>query len=111
MPICEIDLRVGGAWHFVWREPDGKPLEMRGVYREIVPFERLVNTESWGADWPEALSTLILTEKDGKTTMECTMLYPTKEARERALATGMKEGWSQSYDRLDEYLPVMARAR
>jgi uncharacterized protein YndB with AHSA1/START domain len=111
MPVCEIDLRVGGEWHFVWREPDGKPMEMRGEYLEIVPFERLVNTEWWGGDWPKTLNTLIFTEKDGKTTMECTLLYPTKEARERALATGMKEGWSESYDRLDEYLPVMARAR
>lgn len=108
MPVCEIDLRVDGAWHFVWRQPDGKEMEMRGVYREIVPPERLVNTESWGGDWPETLNTLVLTEEDGKTTMVCTVLYPSKEAREKALGTGMKEGWSQSYDHLDEYLRTLA---
>jgi uncharacterized protein YndB with AHSA1/START domain len=108
MPVCEIDLRPGGEWDFVWRQPDGTEMEMRGAYREIVPPERLVQTESWGGDWPETLNTLVLTEKGGKTTMRCTVLYPSKEARERALGTGMTEGWSASYDRLDEYLPAMA---
>lgn len=107
MPVCEIDLRPGGEWHFVWRKLGGSEMEMRGVYREIVPPERLVNTESWGADWPETLNTLVLTEEEGKTTMVCTVLYPSKEARDR-VDTGMKEGWSQSYDRLDQYLPTMA---
>ena len=69
MPVCEIDLRPGGAWHFVWRRSDGTEMEMRGVYREIVPPERLVSTESWGGDWPETLNTLILSEEDGKTTI------------------------------------------
>lgn len=108
MPVCEVDLRPGGAWRFVWRLPDGAEMEMRGVYREIVPPERLVSTESWGGDWPETLNTLALTEHDGKTTMTCTVLYPSKQARDAALATGMKEGWSASNDRLDEYLRTLA---
>lgn len=108
MPVCEIDLRPGGAWHFVWRGADGTQMEMRGVYREVAPPERLVNTESWGGDWPETINTLVLTEKDGKTTMACTVLYPSKEARDAALKTGMKDGWSTSYDRLDEFLRTTA---
>ena len=108
MPFCEIDLRPGGAWHFVWRRSDGTEMGMRGVYREIMPPERLVSTESWGGDWPETLNTLILTEKDGKTTITQTVLYPSKEARDAALKTGMKEGVSQSFDRLAEYLSTMA---
>ena len=60
MPVCEIDLRPGGAWRFVWRKADGTEMEMRGVYREVVPPERLVSTESWGGDWPETLNTLDL---------------------------------------------------
>jgi uncharacterized protein YndB with AHSA1/START domain len=107
MPVCEIDLRVGGEWHFVWRKPDGAEMEMRGVYREIVPPERLVNTESWGGDWPETVNTLVLTEEAGRTTMVCTVLYPSKEAREKALGTGMKEGWAESYVHLDEYLRTL----
>jgi uncharacterized protein YndB with AHSA1/START domain len=107
MPVCEIDLRPGGSWHYGWRGPDGTEMEMHGVFREIVPPERLVHTELWGGDWPETLNTLVLTEQDGKTTMTCTVLYPSKEARDAAIGTGMKEGWSASYDRLDGYLPAM----
>jgi uncharacterized protein YndB with AHSA1/START domain len=108
MPVCEIDLRPGGAWHFVWRRSDGTEMGMRGVYREITPPERLVATESWGGDWPETINTLLLSEKDGKTTISQTILYPSKEARDAALKTGMKEGVFQSFDRLAEYLRTMA---
>lgn len=104
MPVCEIDLRPGGTWHVVWRREDGSEMEMLGVYKEVVPHERLVNTESWGADWPETVNTMILTEENGKTTMTSKMLYPTKEARDKALQTGMADGVDLSYDRLDEYL-------
>src|ERR1019366_6698079 len=40
MPVCEVDLRPGGTWHFGWRKSDGTEMEMRGVYREITPSER-----------------------------------------------------------------------
>ena len=106
MPVCEMNLRIGGGWHYIWRGADGE-MEMRGVYKEIKPPEQLVSTESWGGDWPETLNSVVLTEQDGKTTMVSTVLYPSKEAREKALGTGMKEGWSQSYDRLDKYLPTI----
>src|SRR5271165_4278905 len=69
MPVCEIDLRPGGAWHFVWRRDDGTEMEMRGVYREVTPPYRLVATESWGGPWPETLNTLTLVENEGKTTV------------------------------------------
>ena len=108
MPVCEIDLRPGGAWHFVWRHADGNEMEMRGVYREVTPPERLVSTESWGGDWPETLNTLVLSEANGKTTITHTALYPSKEARNRALETGMKEGVSASFDRLAGYLRTIA---
>lgn len=104
MPVCEIDLRTGGAWHFVWRRSDGTEMGMRGVYREVTPPERLVTTESWGGDWPDTLNTLILSEKDGKTTITQTVLYPSKEARDAALQTGMKAGMAASFDRLAEHL-------
>ncbi len=107
MPVCEIDLRPGGAWHFGWRHSNGTEMEMRGVYQEIVPPERLLSTESWGGDWPETFNTLTLFEEDGKTTMTNTVLYPSKQARDAALKTGMKEGMSLSFDRLAEYLRNM----
>ncbi len=109
MPVCEIDLRAGGAWHFVWRKADGTEMAMNGTYREVTPPERLVSTEKWGPEWPETINTLTLAEKDGKTTATQTILYPSKEARDAALQTGMKEGAAQSYDRLDLYLRRVAQ--
>jgi uncharacterized protein YndB with AHSA1/START domain len=108
MPICEIDLRPGGGWRFVWRRADGTEMEMRGVYREIVPPERLVSTETWGGDWPETLNTLLLSEEDGKTTVTNKILYPSREARDAALKTGMQAGMTESFDRLAEYLATLA---
>jgi uncharacterized protein YndB with AHSA1/START domain len=109
VPVCEIDLRPGGTWHYVWRQSDGTEMEMRGEYREIAPPERLVSTESWGGDWPETLNTLILHDEDGKTTITQTTLYPSKEARDAALQTGMTDGASVTFDRLAQYLRTMAR--
>src|SRR5215217_3226077 len=63
MPVCEIDLRPGGAWHFVWRKSDGAELAMRGTYREVTAPKRVVSTESWGGDWPETLNTVAFSEK------------------------------------------------
>lgn len=104
MPICEIDLRPGGSWHFVWRKDDGAEIEMHGEYREVAPPERLVSTERWGGDWPETVNTLILSEENGKTTVTQTILYPSKEARDAATQTGMKDGIEPSFERLDNLL-------
>ena len=108
MPVCEIDLRPGGSWHFLWRRADGTEMGMRGLYKEVVPPERLVSTESWGGDWPETINTLTLTEEGGKTTVTQRVLYPSKEARDAALKTGMKDGVAASFDRLAAYLRTRA---
>jgi uncharacterized protein YndB with AHSA1/START domain len=108
MPVCEIDLRPGGAWHYVWRRGDGSEIEMGGEYREIAAPERLVGTESWGGDWPETINTVVLSEEDGMTTITQTILYASKEARDAALQTGMKHGVIASFDRLAEYLGGIA---
>jgi uncharacterized protein YndB with AHSA1/START domain len=108
MPVCEIDLRPGGAWHYGWRRADGTGLDMHGEYREVSPPERLVFTERWGGDWPETLHTLVLTERDGRTTMAQSVLYPSREARDAALATGMNDGLTASYERLDTLLRGLA---
>ncbi len=107
MPVCEIDLRPGGAWRFVWRKADGAEMELRGVYREIVPPERVVQTESWGGDWPDTLNTLILTEENGRTAIAQHILFPSQAARDAALATGMREGMDVSFGRLEAYLPLV----
>jgi uncharacterized protein YndB with AHSA1/START domain len=104
MPFCEIDLRPGGSWHFIWRHADGQQMEMRGVYREIKPPERVVFTESWGGDWPETLDTLVLSEESGKTTANLTLLYPSREARDKGLKSGMQDGMVHTFARLDNLL-------
>ena len=108
MPVCEIDLRPGGSWHYVWRRTDGSEMSMRGSYREVVPPERLVSTESWGPEWPETVNTLVLTESGGRTTITMTIAYPSKEARDAALQTGMKEGMDQGFARLDTVVTSLA---
>jgi len=104
MIVCEVDLKAGGAYRYVWRHTSGDEMGIGGVCREIVAPERLVSTESWGGNWPETLNTLVFSEEDGKTAITITLLYPSKEARDAALKTGMKEGVAASYDRLAELL-------
>jgi uncharacterized protein YndB with AHSA1/START domain len=108
MPVCEMDLRPGGSWHFVWRHSNGQEMEMRGEYREVKPPERVVSSESWGPAWPETLNTVVFSEHAGKTTATVTLLYPSKEARDAALKTGMKQGMALSYDRLENYLSSLS---
>jgi uncharacterized protein YndB with AHSA1/START domain len=108
MPVCAIDLHTGGKWHFVWRHDDGREMEMNGVYHEVVPPERLVSIESWGGDWPETVNTLVLSEHEGKTLVTLTVLYPSKEARDAALGTGMKGGLAASMDLLATHLTSLA---
>lgn len=104
MPVCQLDLRAGGAWRYVWRKGPGEEMEMTGTVVEVRPPERVVTTERWGADWPETINTLELTESGGFTTMTLTIRYASKAARERALGTGMTRGMDQSYARLDDLL-------
>jgi uncharacterized protein YndB with AHSA1/START domain len=108
MPVCESDLRAGGAWHFVWRQADGSEMGMTGEYTEVSPPERLVSTQSWGSDWPETLNTLVFTEDGDRTIVTQTILYPSVEARDSAVATGMQKGMDASFDGLDAYLKTIS---
>jgi uncharacterized protein YndB with AHSA1/START domain len=104
LTVCEIDLKVGGAWRSVLRGPGGEEMGMRGVYREIVPPERLVSTESFD-DYPgESLNTLVLFEKDGKTTFTITVRYQSQEIRDAVIKSGMEHGAAECYDQLAELL-------
>jgi uncharacterized protein YndB with AHSA1/START domain len=111
MPVCEIDLRPGGKWHFVWRKGDGSEMAMNGVYREIKSPERLVSTENWGGDFPETINTVVLTEEHGQTKMALTITYPNKEARDRVLKTGMTDGMEPTFRRLEQYLSDQRNAK
>jgi uncharacterized protein YndB with AHSA1/START domain len=110
MAVCEVDLKVGGAYRFVWRGPDGAEMGMSGVYREIVPPERLVATEVFDDAWypGEAVDTMVMDEQDGKTTLTVTVLYESQEARDAVLQSDMARGAAESYDKLAELLATDA---
>ncbi|HSK03820.1 MAG TPA: SRPBCC family protein [Kofleriaceae bacterium] len=110
--VCEIDLRVGGAYRFSGRGPDGAEVPFRGVYREIVAPERMVYTEIY--DVPMArdhagVVTATFTEQAGKTTVHTVIRYDSKETRDIVLASGMESGVASGYDRIDELLDVQLR--
>lgn len=112
MTTCEIDERAGGTFKHVWRGPDGTEMGMSGVYREVVRPERVVRTEVFDfgceAQAGEQLCTMVLTETNGRTRMQLTVRYPSREARDGALRSGMEHGMSASYANLDEVLRVPA---
>jgi uncharacterized protein YndB with AHSA1/START domain len=107
MPVCQVDLKVGGAMRYVWRrDSDGTEMGLRGVYREIARPGRLVHTELFDEDWTggETLVTTMLVEQGGKTTVTTTVRYTSREARDAAIKTGMEQGVAASYDRLAQLL-------
>jgi uncharacterized protein YndB with AHSA1/START domain len=111
MPVCEIDLRVGGKYRWVWRrDSDGTEMGMGGVYREIVAPERIVSTEKFDDAWypGEAVGTIQLTEHSGTTAMTQTVLYESREARDGVLKSPMESGVRASYDRLEDLLSSKA---
>lgn len=113
MPVCEIDLKVGGVYRYVWRHEDGREMGMGGTYREIVPQERIVNTELFDTAWypGECLITTLLTEQAGVTTMTATMRYESTAARDSVLESDMESGVAPSYDRLEEIVTSNTAAK
>jgi uncharacterized protein YndB with AHSA1/START domain len=107
VPVCEIDLRVGGAWRFVNRHPKGEAT-FYGEYREILPPSRLVFTEIF-ADFPDSVSvvTTDFTEEGGKTRMTATVRYESSEVRDMVLGSGMSRGAGISYDRLEDLVAAL----
>lgn len=103
VPLCEVDLRVGGTWRFTNRTPSGESVTFYGEYREINPPERVVFTEIF-EPYPDTVSvvTSVLTEENGRTRLVATVEYPSKEVRDMVRSTGMERGAALSYDRLED---------
>ena len=107
MPVCEIDLRVGGKYRYVWKnDKDGMEMGMGGEFREIVVPERIVSTEKFDQAWypGEAVGTLLLTDEAGKTKVTQIVAYDTHEARDGVLKSPMESGVEAGYDRLEKML-------
>ncbi len=110
LPVCEIDLQVGGKYRYVWKsDADGREMGMGGIYREVAPPERIVATEIFDEAWYPggAVDTIVLTERDGKTTLTQTILYNSRETRDAVLKSPMQYGLAMSYDRLETFLPSL----
>jgi uncharacterized protein YndB with AHSA1/START domain len=107
---CEIDLRVGGAWKFVHRGPEGEYPAFYGVYKEIDEPGRLVYTEIF-EPFPDngSLVTQVLTDESGKTRLDLTALYESIEVRDMVIKTGMEKGAAISYDRLEDLVIELQR--
>ena len=116
LAVCEIDLRVGGEFRFVWRhEPEGADVREQGVYREIVRPSRLVYTEELDDPWHpgESLIAIDLAEEGGRTTLSTTLRYESPGERDEvlsdeALNAPMRRGVAERYDKLAEVLAAHA---
>jgi uncharacterized protein YndB with AHSA1/START domain len=106
LAICEIDLKVGGTFRYVWRNTNGSEMGMRGVFREIVRPERIVNTEKFDQAWyaGDATTTTTLVEVAGKTTLTTQIQYDSKEVRDGVLRSPMDQGMKMAYDLLADLL-------
>ena len=100
---CEMDVRPGGTYRFVFRGPGDLEVPSAGAYVEVVPPERLVTTQGYdGVN--EITNTLELTDEGGRTRMSFRVRYPTTEIRDAALAPDMQQGMALGYDRLAQHL-------
>jgi uncharacterized protein YndB with AHSA1/START domain len=109
--VDKMDVRPGGEYRFIHRS-DGQEYIFYGEFREIVPPERIVQTSQMEGTPGYILETLTLEEQNGKTILRVLETCETKEVRDAVLASGMEEGLSESYDRLDELFEAqMAEAQ
>jgi len=106
MTIVEIDLRVGGRWRYVMVADGGHEVAFHGEYREIVPDQRIVNTEVYempGAPEGEgALNIVTFTEVDGRTTLTLLVQAASKQDRDAIVSSGMEVGMQQQMDLLEQ---------
>ena len=100
--VCEVGLRVDGAWRFVSEGPDGARMGHGGVYRLVDRPRRLVHTERYDDQWfpDEALVDVSFDEEAGTTILTTTLTFPSREVRDLVLASPMERGVTESYDRL-----------
>jgi uncharacterized protein (TIGR03086 family) len=108
MAVCEVDLRVGGGWYYLMVGPDDGQMTLRGTYVEISAPERIVSTET-NVDCEaraehEAVSTIVLVERDGHTTLTNTVRFPSRQVRDAVLESGMEHGVGEGFERLDAAL-------
>ncbi|MFC8503605.1 SRPBCC family protein [Pedococcus sp. NPDC057267] len=106
MTTCEVDLRVGGRWHFAQVTPDGREVSFSGEYLELDPPGRMVHTEKFDNMPDSEPSTIVttLTEQDGVTTLHAVCTYDSPQTVEAVVGSGMESGLQSSYNAIDDLL-------
>jgi uncharacterized protein YndB with AHSA1/START domain len=109
LAVCDVDLRVGGSYRYIWRKPGAPEMGMGGKYLEIQAPERIVATERFDESWypGEAVGTLVLTERAGRTTLTLTMEYESKEARDAVVRSPMEQGLVAGFKHLESLLATL----
>ena len=106
--ICDIDLKVGGAYHYRWRNAAGREIGFRGVYLEISRPDFYVHTERFEGGDDEIVGTVRFAAEGAGTRMTYTMRASSRAARDAMLKTGMTGGMEIGYARLDAWLAAVA---
>lgn len=107
--ICEVDLRVGGAYRYVWGHVDGSRMGMQGVFREIKPAQKLADRQWYeGYESQQALSEVTFTPNGSHTRVVTLLTYPSIQSRDAALKTGMSEGMGMSFNALEDLLNTLS---
>jgi len=111
LPVCKVDFRPGGIWHYCMRGPGGEESWGKAIYREIVEPERIVYLDTFADEAgnpiegaPEMLITVTFTEQGSRTKLSTHTLFTSAADLESVLAMGMVEGVTQTWDRLEEHL-------
>jgi len=110
--VCEIDLRVGGHWHFAQTTPDGREVSFSGEYLELDPPGHMVHTERYDAIPDSEPATIVTTldEQDGVTTLHAVCTYDSPQTVEMVVGSGMEAGMQSSYDAIDDVLVTLQSA-
>jgi uncharacterized protein YndB with AHSA1/START domain len=113
MPVCEVDLRVGGKYRYVWRNDKGVEMTASGTFREVVAPERIVASETFDPSWypGECVNTMALKEEGGRTLLTQTLRYESNAAREVVIKSPMESGVAISYERLEQLLTASETVR
>lgn len=117
IPVCTIDLRPGGLWHYAMRSPEGQDHWALSVYREIVPPEKLVYTSTFADEHanpikgvPEHLATITFTEDANKTHVSARFQFASADALKTAVEMGMVQGLSMTLDYLAGYVQELPKS-
>jgi uncharacterized protein YndB with AHSA1/START domain len=115
IPVCNIDLRPGGVWHYCMRSAEGAEHWARSVYREISPPEKLIYTSTFADkdgnvtdDIPEQLVTVIFEEQDGRTLLTTRYQFASEEALQETLTMGLKQGYTETLNSLARLLDTIS---